>query len=112
MPDCPDCGRHLVRRHRLIHQKLLYSEAFHCKECERPAYRLRRALRFNGMFAWSPFTRCPKCGNGDVQHVAPQGRAAASTRGLSRLQRLIGTRLYRCVDCHLQYRDWRAHPLR
>jgi predicted RNA-binding Zn-ribbon protein involved in translation (DUF1610 family) len=113
MPDCPDCGRHLVRRHRLLRHKLLYSQAFHCKECGRPVYRLRRGLRLSRMFAWSPFTRCPQCGNGDVQHLSSLDLAASgSTVALSRLQRLIGTRVYRCAGCRLQYHDWRTHPLR
>jgi len=109
MPDCPHCGRHLVRRHRNTIERLLYSEAFKCLHCGRSAYRQHRALRVERSFLWSWFTRCPRCARPDVVRVPKRDRTDSTSRHLlSRAQGWLGAPIYRCAACRLHYRDWRG----
>ena len=105
MPDCPDCGTHLARRHRRPLERILYSNRFFCPECGRRWAQRRVPL----WFIFARHTRCIQCGTPQVERASKPDRIDAFSRRLfSRLMHLGGAPLYKCRACRLQYYDWRT----
>jgi uncharacterized Zn finger protein len=108
MPQCPNCGRHLLRRHRTVLQKLVYSDAFRCEQCGNWVKHYHSFLRVEIGFFLTPYTQCIRCGTREVHRIAKRDRVdSLSKRPASRLMQLLGAPLNKCPACRLQYYDWR-----
>ena len=106
--QCPDCAKHMMRTHRTLAQKLLYTDAFRCTKCGRRVYRRRMSGGGTFAFAFSRHTHCIRCGTPNVQRLRKRDRIdSVSRHPVSLLFALIGAPLNRCYSCRLQYRDWR-----
>ncbi len=108
MPDCPGCGRHLMRAHRRPLQKILYSDAFRCPKCGYRLNRSRVTLSPTVSFLFSRHTSCVQCGSLNVHRMAKRDRIDSISKSpVTWLFRLSGAPLNKCPTCRLQYYDWR-----
>jgi hypothetical protein len=109
MPQCPQCARHLMRRHRTSLQKLIYSDVFRCPDCDTPVVRFRSFLGVHPHFLFSRYTHCIQCGTPSVYKTAKRDRIDSLTKNpFGRIQQLLGAPVIKCLACRLQYYDWRA----
>ena len=97
-----------MRTHRTSVQKMIYTDVFRCTKC---GYRLawgRPVLRGTFRFIFARYTHCIKCGSGAVHRLTKLDRVDSVSKSLaSRILRLSGAPLNKCVACRLQYYDWR-----
>jgi len=106
--QCPDCATHMMRTHRTLAQKLLYTDAFRCTKCGRRAYRRRLTRGPLFTFAFSSRSHCIRCGTPNVHRMKKRDRIDSMSRHpVSLMLALTGAPLNRCLSCRLQYRDWR-----
>jgi hypothetical protein len=111
MPPCGRCGYHLTRTHRLLLEKVIYSETYSCAKCGERVRRLRRQIDPAHVFLLSLHTRCVQCGSTRIERLKARDRIdPVSSHPFSQLLRLTGAPVNRCPACRLQYYDWR--PLR
>ncbi len=108
MLTCPHCKKRLLRVHRRLFEKLLYSDMYECSSCERRVGTVHRALYANSRFLFSRYSRCVKCGSEAVQRLAKRDKVDGfSNNPLAWAQLLAGAPVNRCSPCRLQYFDWR-----
>ena len=108
MPQCPDCSKHMMRTHRSLVQKLLYSDVFRCTKCGRRVNRVHTALSVSFAFGFSRHSHCIRCGTENVQRLKKRDRIdSVSRHPASMLLALTGAPYNRCSSCRLQYHDWR-----
>ena len=103
MPRCGECGGRLWRVHRGWKERLLYTAVHVCRTCGARA----------GVWRWYSFylsrrPGCPKCQTRRLTRLPDPDPIDRFYRNpLSRLQGLLGARLYRCRYCRVQFYDWR-----
>jgi hypothetical protein len=98
----------MVRRHRPLHHKLLYSASLECALCGRRVRYLRPGIEVPLTRLLSRYTRCPRCATLSVHPLAHRdGIDGVSRNLLSMIAGLTGGHRYHCVGCRLQYFDWR-----
>ena len=108
MPLCPHCSHHLVRSHRSLLQRLIYSEAYNCRKCGYVGGAMRASLRGTIDFLTSRHSKCIACGNLTVQRLSKRDRIdTMSKHPFSLALGLTLAPINRCPLCRLQYRDWR-----
>ena len=108
MPDCSKCGKHLTRTRRTPFERPFYSAAYRCHHCDNRLRIPHTAVHVQLTFLFSRHTHCIKCGNAKVRRHGKRDRIdTISKHPVSTLMMLTGAPLYRCLDCRIQYYDWR-----
>ena len=102
------CGRGLIRMHRSVLQRLLYSGAYRCKGCGRKSFRMQRWIFATYHSVFCGHSRCVNCGGNRVHRVSKRDRIDSLSRHpLSILLGLFFAPLVKCPSCRLQFHDFR-----
>ncbi len=98
----------MLRVHRRIYEKLVYSDIYFCAVCERRVGSLHRGLYAHSRFVFSRYSRCIRCGSEAVERLAKRDPVDNFSKSpLAWAQFLLGAPVNRCSPCRLQYFDWR-----
>lgn len=111
--NCPNCSNTALERiPRSFLERLLYRRVLHCAKCGYRKPERRKPFETEVEFASSPHTRCIQCGNLRVRKLPRRDVIdRMSSHPLSILASLVGSPIYHCNPCRLQYHDWRpVHP--
>jgi hypothetical protein len=109
---CPGCASKMVRAHRRLLEKAVYSDAFVCSRCKLRLgwyhpflFSLLKQFRF----VFSCYARCVRCGKQEsVSRLEKRDYIdSVSKHPLALFQRLLGAPINRCSPCRLQFYDWR-----
>jgi hypothetical protein len=110
MLQCPGCAKHMMRVHRSLMQKALYSDIFRCTRCDRRLNRVRPIVSATALFTFARHSHCIRCSTPDVERLKKRDRVdSLSHHPASILLALTGAPFNRCSACRLQFHDWR-HP--
>ena len=108
MLHCSRGGKRLVRVHRSVLEKLLWSDMYECSECKRREGTYHRYLYAHCRSLFSRHSRCIRCGSEAVQRLKKRDKVDGfSQNPLALMQVLIGAPVNRCSPCRLQFFDWR-----
>jgi DNA-directed RNA polymerase subunit RPC12/RpoP len=116
MVPCSRCGKRLLRVHRTVLEKWLWSDMFECPACKHREGSYHRSLYAHCRVLLSRHSRCIRCGSEGIQRLKKRDKVDGfSQNPLAILQVLIGAPVNRCSPCRLQFFDWRkpregAHP--
>ena len=101
--DCYRCGNTLRRVQRTFLEKILYSGAYRCQDCDVRIY--------DPNLLWidlRKYANCPSCGTAKITlRNSPDPIEKVYKSPYSFVKRILGSRLYRCQYCRLQFRDFR-----
>src|SRR6266487_3639444 len=99
--DCTTCGNLMVRVHRSVFKRLIYSKIYKCPEC---GIEIRKSHQW--ILHFSTKAHCPGCGTDRLVVRLQPDAVDWIVRGPMRLMyRLLGGRLYHCGSCRLQFYD-------
>jgi DNA-directed RNA polymerase subunit RPC12/RpoP len=102
--QCTKCSGALVRTHRRGPEKLIFAQAYRCKECN---HRTRSSYLSTGLF--DKYASCPRCGNPVPDRRSRKDKVDSMLHTpLRMLHWMFGGKLYHCVFCRLQFYDARA----
>jgi hypothetical protein len=86
----------------------VYSAIYICPNCQSELRVPYRGVYINVAFVFSRHTHCPRCGTANTLRSARRDSVdSLSHHPLSWIQHLLWAPLYHCIDCRLQYYDWR-----
>ncbi len=108
MSPCSRCGKRLVRVHRTVLEKCLWSDKYECPGCKRREGSYHRYLYAHWRFLSSRHSRCIRCGSEAVDRLKKRDKVDSfSQHPLALVQVFIGAPVNRCSPCRLQFFDWR-----
>jgi len=94
----------MVRSHRRLWEKPIYSFVHKCRECESRVRTKHRLLEYV-----SGPAKCPHCGDREIQRRSTRDKIDRTLRTpFSVVQSLLGGQLYHCGFCRIQFYDLRS----
>jgi hypothetical protein len=98
----------MVRVHRTVLEKWLWSDMFQCPGCKRREGSYHRYLYAHWCFLFSRHSHCIRCGSDAVQRLKKRDKVDGfSPNPLALMQAVVGAPVNRCSPCRIQFFDWR-----
>jgi hypothetical protein len=102
--QCPKCRGVLIRSHRRGPEKLIFSQAYRCKDCNR-----RTCCSYLSTGVFDKYASCPRCGNPVPDRRSRKDKVDSMLHTpLRMLHWMFGGKLYHCIFCRLQFYDARS----
>ena len=103
MLQCSDCQGKLRRVHRTVAEKILYAAMFECRQCNARTPEPRWYALYKG-----DYPRCPRCATFRLTRLATRDKIDPMQKGFVNFAlKLVGSELYHCRYCRLQFYDTR-----